>query len=160
MLCVPTYVEAELLELDSEGAIDRMSAVASDVDVHLNRAVLKNTGDGGGEPRFVRPTQWPRVAGCAARAIVSEVESAVLEASLSHLSTSTENLDANSAPNGDLAIGLTSDRGCTERVHEPDRLVVSVTERPIVVRPKRDQERPGLAWHGYVDERGSDRAFG
>ena len=103
MLCSPAKVEADLLELDSEGAIDRVGAVASDVDDHLSRSVLKNAGDGGGESGFVRPTQWPRVAGCAARAIVSEVESAVLDALLSQLSTSTENLGAESAPNGDLA---------------------------------------------------------
>ena len=56
MLCASAKVEAEMLELDSEGTIDRVGAVAPDVDVHLSRSVLKNASDGGRESRFVRPT--------------------------------------------------------------------------------------------------------
>ncbi len=92
-------------------------------------------------------------------AVVSEVESTVLEALLSQPSTSTEKPGADSAANGDLAKCLTTDLGCTERIHDPDRLVVSVTERPLVVLPKRNQERSSLAWHVNVDERCSDDAF-
>ena len=78
------------LELDSERSLDRVGAIASDVDVHLGRSVLKDTADGGGESRFVRPTQRPRVAGCAASASVSKVESAVLDALLSQVSATTQ----------------------------------------------------------------------
>ena len=77
MLCCSAQVEAELLELDAEGAIDRMSAVVSDVD-STRVAKFSRTLEGGGESGFVRPTKGPRVAGCAARASVPVVESAVL----------------------------------------------------------------------------------
>src|SRR5665811_2011581 len=114
---------------------------------------------GCGESRFVRPTQRAWVSRCAARAIVSEVESAVFNALLSQLATATENLGADSAPNDDLAVRFTDDRGGAERVHDPDGLVVSITERPIVIVSKRNQERSGLTGHPNVDERSSDRAF-
>jgi hypothetical protein len=42
---------------------------------------------------------------------VSEVEPAVLDALLSQLATLPEHLGAESAPNGDLAVRLTDDRG-------------------------------------------------
>ena len=90
LLCSPAKVEAEALELDSERSLGRMGAIASDVDVHLGRSVLKDTRDGGGESRFLRPTQRPRVAGCAASAGVSKVESAVLDALLSDVSATTQ----------------------------------------------------------------------
>src|SRR5688572_11012323 len=98
MLCPPAQVEADLLELDSEGAIDRMSAIASDVDHHLSSSVLKDAGDGSGEPGLLRPTKWPRVAGHAARSVVSEVESTVLDAVLSQFSALTKKPGAKSAP--------------------------------------------------------------
>jgi hypothetical protein len=56
MLHQPAKVETDLLKLDSESAIDRVGAVASDVEDHLSGPVLKNAAHGCGESRFVRPT--------------------------------------------------------------------------------------------------------
>jgi hypothetical protein len=45
MLCPPAKFEAEVLELESKGAVDRVGAVASDVDVHLGRSVASGLPD-------------------------------------------------------------------------------------------------------------------
>jgi hypothetical protein len=91
MLGPSAQIEAELLELDSEAAINCVGAVASDVDDHISSPVLEDATDGRREPRFARSTQWSRVSGCTACTVVTKIESAVLDPLLSHLSTFTAN---------------------------------------------------------------------
>ena len=98
-------------------------------------------------------------AGCAAGTLVTKDESAVLDPLLSHPSTSAADADTESASNGALPVRLTGNRGCAERVHDPDRLVVPVAEGPFVVLSEWDKERSSLASHLNVNKRRTDRAF-
>lgn len=86
-LCHSAKFKAELPEFGSEGAVDRVGAVAFDVYDYLSGSVLENAAYGSREPRLGSPTQGPRISRCAARTSVSEIESAVLDASLGQFST-------------------------------------------------------------------------
>lgn len=103
MLRSAATVEADLLQLEPERAIDRVGPVALAVDDHFSGPVLGNASRGGGEPRFVRPSQLPRVACSATCAVVSEVEPALFKALLSQLAALTEDLREESTPNRNLA---------------------------------------------------------
>lgn len=129
----PAKLEAEILEFDSKSSIDRMGAVASDVDGHLSGPVLKNAAHSGGEPRLMRPPQRPRIPRRAACAIVPKIESTVLEALLGQVATAAENPGPNTTSDAHFAIRLTRNRGGAEGIHDPNGLVIAVAERPVVV---------------------------